>query len=136
MPDLTTTYKLKKPKYNEYADIAIINEDLDIIDGILEEIAGRKVEIPPDFDNPLSWVGCTRLTEDKGNGSYIEKIVTTAGNKLKAQRVTTRNGENDMTEAYTFYGEDGRTVQASYTVRTTKDSSGAVWREAIEEVQA
>lgn len=94
------------------------------------------MEIPPDFDNPFCWVGCTRLTEDNGNGSYTEKIVTTAGNKLKAQRVTTRNGENDMTEAYTFYGEDGRTVQASYTVRTTKDSSGAVWREAIEEVQA
>ena len=93
------------------------------------------IEISPEFDNPLAWVGCTRLTEDKGDGSYIEKIVTTAGNKLKAQRVTTRNGENDMTEAYTFYGEDGRVVQASYTVHTTKDSNGAVWKEVIEEVQ-
>ena len=132
MATQTTNLKLNKPEYNDYVDVGVLNENFDIIDEKLWELEGRKVELPPSFDNLLAWPGCRRITppKDEASGSYTETIVNRATNALRAKRVTVQNGESDYTETYFFYEEDGETLQAKYVVHTTKDTT-ETWTEDV-----
>ena len=132
MATQTTNLKLNKPEYNDYVDVGVLNENFDIIDEKLWELEGRKVELPPSFDNLLAWPGCKRITppKDEASGSYTETIVDRATNALRAKRVTVQNGESDYTETYFFYEEDGETLQAKYVVHTTKDTT-ETWTEDV-----
>lgn len=132
MATQTTNLKLNKPEYNDYVDVGVLNENFDIIDEKLWELEGRKVELPPSFDNLLAWPGCRRITppKDEEAGSYTETIVNKATNALRAKRVTVQNGESDYTETYFFYEEDGETLQAKYVVHTTKDTT-ETWTEDV-----
>ena len=91
-----------------------------------------KIEIPPDFDNLLAWPGCKRITppKDEATNTYTETIVNSTTNALRAKRVTVQNGENDYTETYFFYEEDGVTLKAKYVVQTTKDGT-ETWTEDV-----
>lgn len=124
----TTNYALKKPGYNDYVDVDVLNENMDIIDGKMKELDGRKVEIPEDFDNPVIWAGCTRTTSQSGD-TWTEQIRKDAGNVLLAQRVTVKNADTSYVETYTFYNEDG-TQRKSYRATTTKGANG--WAEKME----
>ena len=132
MATQTTNLKLNKPEYNDYVDVEVLNENFEIIDEKLWELEGRKVELPPSFDNLLAWPGCKRITppKDEEAGSYTETIVNKATNALRAKRVTVQNGESDYTETYFFYEEDGETLQAKYVVHTTKDTT-ETWTEDV-----
>lgn len=130
MAEQTTNLKMTKPAYNDWLDIVVLNEDLDILDRKIGELDGRKVDIPPDFDNLLAWAGCKRVTPKKEGNSYTETITDKASGKLRAKRVTVQNGENDYTETYTFYGKDGSSVVQKYVVRTTKDGT-ETWTEDV-----
>lgn len=85
----------------------------------------------PDFDNLLAWPGCTRVTPPKEGETWTESIITTAGNILRAQRVTVKNGDGDYTETYTFYAEDGAAVKEKYVVHTSRDGTAETWRETV-----
>lgn len=132
MATQTTNLKLNKPEYNDYVDVEVLNENFEIIDEKLWELEGRKVELPPSFDNLLAWPGCRRITppKDEASGSYTETIVNKDTNALRAKRVTVQNGESDYTETYFFYEEDGETLQAKYVVHTTKDTT-ETWTEDV-----
>ena len=82
------------------------------------------------FDNLLAFPGCTRLTPEKNGNTWTERIVTTEGEVLRAERITVVNSDSSYTETYIFYEEDGETVKEQYTVQTTKDANGT-WREAV-----
>lgn len=128
----TTHVGLKKPEYNDYVDVGILNENFDIIDEMLGELAGRKVELPPDFDNLLAWPNCKRITppKDEATNTYTETIVDRATGALRAKRVTVQNGENDYTETYIFYEADGVTQKERYVVQTKKDEA-ETWTEDV-----
>lgn len=130
MATQTTNLKLTKPAYDDKADIMVLNANFDKLDRKIGELDGRKVDIPPDFDNLLAWAGCKRVTPKKEGNSYTETITDKASGKLRAKRVTVQNGENDYTETYTFYGEDGSSVVQKYVVRTTKDGT-ETWTEDV-----
>lgn len=89
------------------------------------------LETFPDFDNLLAWPGCTRITPPKEGETWTESIVTTEGNILRAKRVTVKNEDEDYTETYTFYAEDGATVKEKYVVHTTKTGTTETWREQV-----
>lgn len=116
-------YAVKKPRVNGKPGQYLRLAD----DGTEWADAGQA----PDFDNLLAWPGCTRITPPKEGETWTESIVTTAGNSLRAQRVTVKNGDGDYTETYTFYEEDGAAVKEKYVVHTMKDGTAEAWREQV-----
>ena len=87
-----------------------------------------------DFDNKLSWPGCTFTTNPKNSSGEIIQIITdTASGKLKAKKVTLDSGNYTYTETYIFYADDGATVKEKYTVQITRDSN-KVWSEVVKKV--
>ena len=87
-----------------------------------------------DFDNKLSWPGCTFTTNPKNSSGEIIQIITdTASGKLKAKKVTLDSGNYTFTETYIFYADDGATVKEKYTVQITRDSN-EVWSEVVKKV--
>ncbi len=84
----------------------------------------------PSFDNLLAYPGCKRITPPKTGSTWTEQIVTKEGGLLRAQRVTVITAEDDITETYTLYGEDGTTMTAKYVVYTTKDET-ETWTEDV-----
>ena len=87
-----------------------------------------------DFDNKLSWPGCTFTTNPKNSaGEIIQTITDTASGKLKAKKVTLDSGNYTYTETYIFYADDGATVKEKYTVQITRDSN-KVWSEVVKKV--
>lgn len=106
-------------------EIDLLNENFDAIDAALKEIAESGVRT---FDNLLAYPGCTR-TMAKSGSTYTEQIKTGAG-KLRATRVTNAADMANITEEYTFYAEDGESITAKFTVRTTKDAEGN-WKETV-----
>lgn len=86
-----------------------------------------------DFDNKLSWPGCTFKTtpKDETTGETIQTIVDSASGTLKAKKVTLDSGEYNFTETYIFYGEDGVTETSKYTVQITRDASTLEWSEVV-----
>ena len=87
-----------------------------------------------DFDNKLSWPGCTFTTNPKNSSGEIIQIITdTASGKLKAKKVTLDSGNYTFTETYIFYADDGATVKEKYTVQITRDSN-KVWSEVVKKV--
>ena len=86
------------------------------------------------FDNKLSWPGCTFTTNPKNSSGEIIQIITdTASGKLKAKKVTLDSGNYTFTETYIFYADDGATVKEKYTVQITRDSN-KVWSEVVKKV--
>ena len=85
MAEVTKNFGLKKPDRNEYVHIETINKNMDIIDEKLGEVAAKEVVLTPDFNNPLCWVGCTRVTPPE-----TEAGVTTEEWKDSATRTITR----------------------------------------------
>lgn len=87
-----------------------------------------------DFDNKLSWPGCTFTTNPKNSsGEIIQTITDTASGKLKAKKVTLDSENYTFTETYIFYADDGATVKEKYTVQITRDSN-KVWSEVVKKV--
>ena len=132
MATQTKNLNLTKPEGNDYVEVGVLSDNFEIIDKVVGELAGRKVEIPPDFDNLLAWPGCKRITppKDETANTYTETIVNSTTNALRAKRVTVQNGESDYTETYTFYEADGVTQKARYVVQTTKDGT-ETWTEDV-----
>ena len=86
------------------------------------------------FDNKLSWPGCTFTTNPKNSSGEIIQIITdTASGKLKAKKVTLDSGNYTFTETYIFYADDGATVKEKYTVQITRDSN-KVWSEVVKKI--
>ena len=140
----TTNYKLQKPDTNDYVAIGTLNGNMDIVDRALygheerlKTLEGAEIFIPPDFNNPLCWPGCTRVTlpEDKETKTTIEKWVDTATkNILKAQRTTVENEDGSYLETYEFYSEDGGTLESKFTVLTSQDGETETYYEEVTEV--
>lgn len=87
-----------------------------------------------DFDNKISWPGCTFTTNPKNSaGEIIQTITDTASSKLKAKKVTLDSGNYTFTETYIFYADDGVTVKEKYTIQITRDSN-KVWSEVVKKV--
>lgn len=86
-----------------------------------------------DFDNKLSWPGCTFTTtpKDETTGETIQTISDTASGTLKAKKITLDSGNYNFTETYIFYAEDGVTEKEKYTVQTSRDTSTLVWSEVV-----
>lgn len=116
-------YAVKKPRVNgkpgQYLRLA--DDGTEWVD----------LETFPDFDNLLAWPGCTRITPPKEGETWTESIVTTVGSILRAKRVTVKNEDEDYTETYTFYAEDGATVKEKYVVHTTREGTTETWREQV-----
>lgn len=123
MATTTGNLGLTKSAGNEYAEIDTLNTNMDIIDTAVGELMGKEVTLPEDFENPLKYVGCERVTTETESG-YTEEW--TCGEGVKARRVTTESN-GSYTEVYAFY-EDGK-VTARYTVVTTE--SDGVWHENV-----
>lgn len=89
-----------------------------------------------DFDNKLSWPGCTFTTtqKDETTGETIQTIADTASGTLKAKKITLDSGNYNFTETYIFYADDGVTEKEKYTVQTSRDTSTLVWSEVVTKV--
>lgn len=116
-------YAVKKPRVNGKP-----GQYLRLADDGTEWVG---LETFPDFDNLLAWPGCTRITPPKEGETWTESIVTTEGSIPRAKRVTVKNADEDYTETYTFYAEDGATVKEKYVVHTTKEGTTETWREQV-----
>ena len=134
MAEMTTNFGLTKPDRNEYVHISVINENMDIIDEELGKLAAKEVVLTPDFNNPLCWVGCTRVTspEDTETLTTVEEWKDSATRTItKARRTTTENADGSYTEVYEFYSEDGKTLTSKYTVVTTQDGETETYYEKV-----
>lgn len=89
-----------------------------------------------DFDNKLSWPGCTFTTtpKDETTGETIQTIADTASGTLKAKKITLDSGNYNFTETYIFYADDGVTEIEKYTVQTSRDAITFVWSEVVTKV--
>lgn len=89
-----------------------------------------------DFDNKLSWPGCTFYTapENEATGETIQTIVDTASGTLKAKRITLNAGNYSWTETYIFYAADGVTEAEKYAVQISRDASTLAWSEVVTKV--
>lgn len=88
-----------------------------------------------DFDNKLSWPGCTFTTNPKNtSGETIQTIADTASGTLKAKKITLDSGNYNFTETYIFYADDGVTEKEKYTVQISRDASTLVWSEVVTKV--
>lgn len=96
-------------------------------------ITWQELKMTLDFNNPLAWVDCTRVTlPETDKGVTVEKWVDSATkNILKAQRTTTENADGSYTEVYEFYSEDGKTLTSKYTVVTTQDGETETYYEKV-----
>ena len=97
-------------------------------------IVWQEVKSVLDFNNPLAWPGCTRVTlpENEETKTMVEKWVDSATrNILKAQRTTTENEDGSYTEVYEFYSADGKTLESKYTVLTTQDGETETYYEKV-----
>lgn len=133
MAEVTKNFGLVKPDRNEYVHIATINENMDIIDEKLGEVAEKEVVLTPDFNNPLCWVGCTRVTPPETEaGVTIEEWKDSATRTItRARRTTTENEDGSYTEVYEFYSADGKTLESKYTVLTTQDGETETYYEKV-----
>lgn len=104
----------------------------DAVEELSKAVEGNAGSV--DFDNKISWHGCTFATNPKNSaGEIIQTITDTASGKLKAKKVTLDSGNYTYTETYIFYADDGATVKEKYTVQITRDSS-KVWSEVVKKV--
>ena len=133
MAEVTKNFGLVKPDRNEYVRIATINENMDIIDEKLGEVAAKEVVLTPDFNNPLCWVGCTRVTPPETEaGVTTEEWKDSATRTItRARRTTTENADGSYTEVYEFYSADGKTLESKYTVLTTQDGETKTYYEKV-----
>ena len=133
MAEVTKNFGLVKSDRNEYVRIATINENMDIIDEKLGEVAAKEVVLTPDFNNPLCWVGCTRVTPPETEaGVTTEEWKDSATRTItRARRTTTENDDGSYTEVYEFYSADGKTLESKYTVLTTQDGETETYYEKV-----
>ena len=133
MAEVTKNFGLVKIDRNEYVRIATINENMDIIDEKLGEVAAKEVVLTPDFNNPLCWVGCTRVTPPETEaGVTTEEWKDSATRTItRARRTTTENADGSYTEVYEFYSADGKTLESKYTVLTTQDGETETYYEKV-----
>ena len=133
MAEVTKNYGLTKPDRNEYVHISTINDNMDIIDEELGKVAAKEVVLTPDFNNPLCWVGCTRVTppETEAGVTTEEWKDSTTRTITRARRTTTENADGSYTEVYEFYSEDGKTLESKYTVLTTQDGETETYYEKV-----
>ena len=133
MAEVTKNFGLVKPDRNEYVHIATINENMDIIDEELGKLAAKEVVLTPDFNNPLCWVGCTRVTPPETEaGVTTEEWKDSATRTItRARRTTTENDDGSYTEVYEFYSADGKTLESKYTVLTTQDGETETYYEKV-----
>ena len=133
MAEVTKNFGLVKIDRNEYVRIATINENMDIIDEKLGEVAAKEVVLTPDFNNPLCWVGCTRVTPPETEaGVTTEEWKDSATRTItRARRTTTENDDGSYTEVYEFYSADGKTLESKYTVLTTQDGETETYYEKV-----
>lgn len=149
----TENFNLNLPDLDDKADIRKINENFSKIDESMHTHVtnsekhlpegGAKGQVPikdasgiiwgtirmlEDFDNLPEWGGCIRTTSVSGN-VWTEEIKTTSG-KLRAKRVTQKNAEDNYTEVYMFYEENGVDIAGTYTVTTEKEVDGS-WKESV-----
>ena len=104
----------------------------DAVEELSKAVEGNAGSV--DFDNKISWPGCTFTTNPKNSAEEIIQTITdTASGKLKAKKVTLDSGNYTYTETYIFYADDGATVKEKYTVQITRDSS-KVWTEVVKKV--
>ena len=133
MAEVTKNFGLKKPDRNDYVHIETINKNMDIIDEKLGEVAAKEVVLTPDFNNPLCWVGCTRVTPPETEaGVTTEEWKDSATRTItRARRTTTENADGSYTEVYEFYSEDGKTRTSKYPVLTTQDGETETYYEKV-----
>lgn len=128
------------------AALGISSDDATVEDGlnaILIAVSGGAL----DFNNPIAWPGCTRITppEDTETATTVEQWVDTASLKanqedgittiiVKAQRTTVENADGSYLETYIFYEDDGTTVKQKFTVVTTQDGETETYYEEVTEV--
>lgn len=112
------------PKGGEVGQVPIMTAD---------GITWQELKMALDFNNPLAWVDCTRVTlPETDEGVTVEKWVDSATkNILKAQRTTTENEDGSYTEVYEFYSADGATLESKYTVLTTQDGETETYYEKV-----
>lgn len=104
----------------------------DAVEELSKAVEGNAGSV--DFDNKISWPGCTFATNPKNSvGEIIQTITDTTSGKLKAKKVTLDSGNYTYTETYIFYADDGATVKEKYTVQITRDSS-KVWSEVVKKL--
>ena len=86
-----------------------------------------------DFNNPLCWVGCTRVTPPETEaGVTTEEWKDSATRTItRARRTTTENEDGSYTEVYEFYSADGKTLESKYTVLTTQDGETETYYEKV-----
>lgn len=89
-----------------------------------------------DFDNKLSWPGCTFTTNPKDDttGETVQTITDTVSGKLKAKKITLDSGNYNFTETYIFYADDGVTEKEKYTVQISRNARTLVWSEVVTKV--
>ena len=134
MAEMTKNFGLTKPDRNEYVHISVINENMDIIDEKLGEVAAKEVVLTPDFNNPLCWAGYTRVTtpEDEETATTVEEWKDSTTRTITvARRTTTENADGSYTEVYEFYSADGETLESKYTVVTTQDGETETYYEKV-----
>lgn len=106
---------------------------VEAIEELAEAVNANSSSGSLDFDNKLSWPGCTFTTtpKDETTGETIQTIADTASGTLKAKKITLDSGDYNFTETYIFYDTDGTTIKEQYTVQTSRDASTLVWSEVV-----
>lgn len=134
MAEMTKNYGLTKPAGNEYVDIQTLNENFDILDEKLGEVAEKEVVLTPDFNNPLCWAGYTRVTtpEDEETATTVEEWKDSTTRTITvARRTTVANADGSYTETYEFFSADGATMTSKYKVVTTQDGATETYYEKV-----
>lgn len=109
---------------------------VEAIEELAEAVNANSSSGSLDFDNKLSWPGCTFTTtpKDETTGETIQTIADSASGTLKAKKITLDSGNYNFTETYIFYAEDGVTEKEKYTVQTSRDASTLVWSEVVTKI--
>lgn len=114
--------------------VATLDEEGKLPKEQLPDIDFDMLGLPRDFNNLLHWPDCTRITDPPvgTTGEIVERIVDRATKSiLKAKRTTLKNSDNDYTETYIYYNDDGVTEKYKYIVQTTKDGGTSAWFETV-----
>ena len=119
------------------AALGITDDGATMEDGFSAVLVFAAEAAVPNFDNPLAWPGCTRVTPpmDESTATIVEQWVDSATKQIKkAQRTTVKNEDGSYLETYEFYKEDGTTLKQKFTVLTSKDGETETYYEEVTEV--
>lgn len=100
MATTTTNYGLVKPSYNETADVAVINRNMDIIDTKMKELedssGGTSTAADITYDNVVS-----KLTATNVQGAIDEVFQSVSnGKSLLASAITDKGIDTDATDTF------------------------------------